>query len=86
MQRKPPSFAIGDRVRLTRDFLRNTGQYTGPEGVSRWTVTGIDEYWVITDQRHTDQHIRETWTHDELAADPTLAYRRIHAGNLERVK
>ena len=30
----------GTRVRLTGKFLRNTGQHTGSEGQSRWTVTG----------------------------------------------
>lgn len=32
------SFAVGDRVRLTGRFLRSTGQFTGPEGQSRWIV------------------------------------------------
>jgi hypothetical protein len=28
----------GTRVRLTREFLRNTGQYVGGEGLSRWII------------------------------------------------
>ena len=28
----------GTQVRLTGEFLRNTGQHTGPEGLGRWTV------------------------------------------------
>lgn len=31
-------FSPGDRVRMTGKFLRNTGQHTGPEGQSVWTV------------------------------------------------
>lgn len=35
MQTKPNP---GQRVRLTGDFLRNTGQIAGGEGQKRWTV------------------------------------------------
>jgi hypothetical protein len=35
MKTAPP---VGSRVRLTGKFLRSTGQYTGQEGLSRWTV------------------------------------------------
>ncbi len=28
----------GTKIKLTAKFLRNTGQYTGPEGISRWVV------------------------------------------------
>lgn len=75
---------IGDKVRLTAKFLRNTGQYTGSEPFSRWTITGFTNggQWAVTDQP-TDTSI---YTADELTADPTLAYRRIAVGNLERVK
>lgn len=34
---------VDDRVRLTVDFLRNTGQAVYGEGRSRWIVTAIDE-------------------------------------------
>jgi len=31
-------FKAGERVRLTRTFLRNTGQCTGREPLSVWTI------------------------------------------------
>jgi hypothetical protein len=31
-------FKPGDKVRLTGKFLRNTGQYTGPDAHGKWTV------------------------------------------------
>jgi len=77
-------FVIGDKVRLTRKFLRNTGQHTGKEPFSRWTITGFtDNGWAIVDEPHYDPSM---FSADELAADPTLAFRRIAVGNLELVK
>jgi len=35
-------FNIGTHVRLTSDFLRLTGQYTGSEPHSRWIVQSCD--------------------------------------------
>ena len=32
------TFKAGERVRLTRTFLRNTGQVSGPEPLSVWTI------------------------------------------------
>ena len=29
---------VGDKVKLTGKFLRNTGQFTGSEGLSQWIV------------------------------------------------
>lgn len=57
-------FKIGDKVKLTGKFLKNTGQVTGGEGQSTWTVTG---FWggeggmdfVITDESSDlDGHMR----------------------------
>lgn len=75
MPRRP--LTPGDRVRLTGDFLRNTGQQAGGEGLSRWIVqlckcplckTG---QYVATNER----------SHD----DPEHP-RHINAGNLERCR
>lgn len=75
------SIKVGDRVRLTGKYLRSTGQATGPEGLSRWTVTGIHRSWAIT-----DQPAGTSWyTAEELTADPTLRFRRIALANLETV-
>lgn len=74
-------FAIGDRVKLTSKFLRNTGQHTGPEGQHTWVITGFtnEGRWAITDQPAATL---DYYTADELAADPTLRYRRIAVENL----
>lgn len=74
--------SVGDRVQLTGKFLRNTGQYTGREPASVWTITGFSngDRWAIVDEP-TDTSI---YTADELASDPTLAFRRIAVGNLQR--
>jgi hypothetical protein len=38
------SFQVGDRVAFARAFLRSTGQFTGPGGFMRGTVTDIQEW------------------------------------------
>lgn len=76
------TFAIGDRIQLTSKFLRCTGQYTGREPASVWTVTGFSGSWLITDEP-TDTSM---YTADELASDPTLAFRRIAPANVQRVR
>jgi hypothetical protein len=35
-----PKFSPGTRVRLTGAFLRNTGNYTGPDSRGKWAVVG----------------------------------------------
>lgn len=78
-------FSVGDRVQLTSKFLRNTGQYTGGEPSSVWTITGFTngDRWAIVDEPHYDPSM---FSADELSEDPTLAFRRIAVGNLQRVK
>lgn len=44
MKPKYSTFAIGDRVRFSGEWLRNTCQYTGPVGQLRGTVTGVRLY------------------------------------------
>lgn len=80
-----PKIAIGDKVRLTSKFLQCTGQFTGREPQAVWTVTGLTngDRWVIVDEPLHDPSI---YSAEELADDPTLAYRRIAVGNLQRVK
>jgi len=33
---------VGDKIKLTGQFLRNTGQHTGPGGLSTWVVQACD--------------------------------------------
>lgn len=70
---------VGDRVRLTRKFLRSTGQTTSPDGSRRWTVIGIQRDWAIVDQLGDTSF----YTGAELRSDPSLQYRRIALANLE---
>lgn len=64
----------GARVRLTGEFLRNTGQIAGGEGQSRWTVIACDcglcrtGRFVAVNQASTDDPSRN---------------RHINAGNLQ---
>lgn len=75
---KARTFAPGARVRLTGEFLRNTGQIVGGEGSSRWTVVAHhgcrlceDGRFVMVDEPSTD--------------DPTRG-RHFNAANLERAR
>ncbi len=73
----------GDKVRFTGKYLRSTGQVRSQgEGRGNWTITAIDGDWAVTDAL-----VGVAWFSEaELAEDPTLAFRRINLGNLERVK
>ena len=75
-------FSVGDTVRLTGAFLRSTGQYAGSEGLARWTVQAVskDGRIVTTNEPRADDG---TFTREEIAADPELGFRHVHAGNLE---
>lgn len=75
-------FAVGDRVKLTGKFLASTGQRTGSEGRRVWTITGFSNggAWAIVDQPLSCA--ADFYTAEELAADPTLAFRRIAVANL----
>jgi hypothetical protein len=74
------AFQPGDRVQLTRKYLQNTGQYTGDEPRRVWIVQEVIGEHVLTDQP-ADTSL---YTAAELAAEPALYWRRIHAGNLQR--
>lgn len=80
MTRRP--IRPGDRVRLTAAFLINTGQRVSNEGAKVWTVQAVQGDFVVTDEAGG---FDSYWTLEELAADPLLRFRRIHAGNLVQV-
>ncbi len=77
------AFAIGDRVKLTGKFLRSTGQHSGGEGQSVWTITGFSNggAWAITDEPAYSA-AAGYYSAEELAADPSLRFRRIAVANL----
>ena len=70
---------VASHVRLTRKFLRNTGQVVGGEGSKRWTILGFERDWAIVDE----EVLPGSFTAEEIAADPSLKYRRIAVANLE---
>ena len=76
------ALVVGERVKLTGEFLRNTGQQLGGEGWSVWVITGFSNggRWAITNE------VAQTglYSESELKADPTLAFRRIAVQNLRR--
>lgn len=80
------ALSVGDRVQLTSKHLRNTGQYTGSGPASVWTITGFTngDQWAITDE--PSYHPPGYYSAEELASDPTLAFRRIAVANLQRVR
>ena len=78
LQSPPP---VGSRVRLTGSFLKSTGQQRGREGASVWTVVGNTPSFVIVNEPADTSY----FTPAEMAADPSLKWRRINKGNLEIV-
>ena len=74
--RTRPTFAAGDRVRLTGHFLRSTGQYTGQDAHSTWTVLSVERW-------PSGTLIVEV---DEPSADEPTRNRRINHENLYRVR
>jgi predicted ABC-type transport system involved in lysophospholipase L1 biosynthesis ATPase subunit len=81
---KEIEFKVGDKVQLTGQFLRSTGQVAGGEGQKVWTVKAVKTYKtspavVIVDE----PAITDYFSAEELAADPSLAFRRILSVNLK---
>ena len=74
---------VGDKVRFTKKFKACVGM--GPDKRT-WKVLGIvlEHGWAIVDER-TDLEYYQI-SEAELAADPTLAFRRIALSNLETCK
>ncbi len=75
---------VGTKVRLTGVYLKSTGQQRGSEGSSVWRVLGRSgDSFVIVDQELHDW--RSMFSPAELAADPSLKWRRINKANLQIV-
>jgi len=77
---------VGDQVRLTGTFLRDTGQTVGGEGHKHWTIQACacsmcaNGRWVAVD----DEISGVFFTPDELKREPSLRLRHIDAENLEK--
>lgn len=80
------TFSVGDRVQLTSKFLRSTGQYTGREAASVWTVTGHSGSWLITDEPLETSYVNSAFTAEELTSDPSLKFRRIAPSNVQKTR
>lgn len=77
-------FQVGDRVRLTGKFLRSTGQQVGRAGLDVWTVTALQGSFAVTDEPLSAAALM-FYSAEELAADPTLKFRRVAVANLQKV-
>ena len=78
------TLAIGDRVRLTRAFLRNTGQYKGRDAAGRWTVVACD-CGLCTRGGFVAVNERSLYA-DSPGNEDMPPQRHFNAGNLERVR
>ena len=65
---------VGDKVRLTGKFLRNTGQVAGGEGQSRWKVV---------DHGYCSLCMRDFVAVDERSYDNPSFPRHFAVANLE---
>lgn len=74
-------FQVGTKVRLTAKFLRSTGQGRSDEARKVWTIQGFsgpDNCWAIIGEPSNPN----LYTEAELAADPSLRFRRVALANL----
>ena len=78
------NFKKGDKVRFKGSFLHNTGQFTGPEGQTVFTVVGVGRIFLIVDEPFVGYE--NIFTPEEVEKDPTLKLRRIHPVNVELCK
>jgi hypothetical protein len=79
---------VGDTVRLTGEFLRNTGQQAGEEGRKRWKVLALEgpdhfKQAVVDEDRLNPE---DMFTAEEMEKQPNLRKRWINTGNLEKVR
>jgi len=85
MAKSTTIFQAGDKVKMTGKFLRSTGQVVGGEGSKVWTVMAFTDdsflRMVIVDELLSPEMLKY-FSDAELAADPSLKYRRINALNL----
>jgi hypothetical protein len=78
------SIQVGDTVAFHGEFLRNTGQFTGPDAHARWKVLVVDGEFLVLDEPRDPF---ETFTHEEFDTfEPdvqfAVSHRRVHRGNV----
>jgi hypothetical protein len=72
---------IGDRVKLTGKFLKNTGQRTGSAGLSEWTIVG---FWSEGRMALVNEPADQTG-YEDLAPEERPKWRSIAVANLYKV-
>lgn len=82
---KKAPLAVGDKVKLTGLFLKNTGQTCGGEGGKVWTVVGFwsDGRQCLVNEPHVCQ--TDPTGYEDLAPEDRPQWRSIATGNLFRV-
>jgi hypothetical protein len=83
---KPGQLKIGDRVKLTGKFLKNTGQRTGSSGLSEWIIVGFwpgMDHFALVNEPHTCQS--DPTGYEDLAPEDRPKWRSIAVANLYRV-
>ena len=75
---------VGDRVKFTGQFLRNTGQFYGSEGMSEWVVAKCDCDLCSTGRFVATNQNADTF--EPLRIGQESPMRHINAGNLRRIK
>lgn len=85
----PIKFEVGDKVKLSGVYLKSTGQERSSEGLKTWTITDIigghgGVGFAVVDEPVSKSTL-DFFTPDELAADPTLRFRRINLRNLVKL-
>ena len=86
--KKPKRFNVGDRVRLTGEFLRNTGQFTGAPGTSRWLIVDckcdacVHGDFVAVNEPHMCQS--DPTGYEDILVEERPKWKHIHPANLEK--
>lgn len=84
MKEKPET---GTRVRLTSAYLRNTGQATGSEGLSRWNVVECRcELCSLGRHCATDEPLGTLHGYEDVPVEKRLRWRHFAFANLERCR
>lgn len=80
-----PKLQIGDRVKLTGKFLKNTGQRTGSAGLDTWTIVGFwgDGDYAFVSEPHACQS--DPTGYEDLAPEDRPKWRSIAVANLYKV-
>ena len=77
---------VGDRVKLTGKFLKNTGQRTGSAGLDTWTIVGFwgeNDEMALVNEPHLCQS--DPTGYEDIPPEERPKWRTINVGNLYKV-